>query len=254
MTVPLSSHKISKILRGYFRGLPQTKIAKEAGVDQSSISHYASRFKEMAAEYSLLAAGKEYQVMNEVESLRSLSVELYKSKLTVDEARQGHNIIKAFLKLGISPEQHHNLIEICQKVADPGFVEAALQLSQIETQTGRYYHQVMSNFKKVQKQLPQMGKKLEETKTELSSTGVMLKQRKEELAKKEKYLEKYQEEVKAKVAQLAQELSVKMQQLSLKEMEMDEVAKLKVELGKQGLDLQTFLKLGKEYSHGSSKD
>ena len=76
MTVQLSPHKISKILRGYFRGLPQTKIAKEARVDQSSISHYASRFKNMATEYGLLAAGKEYQVMNEVESLRSLSVEL----------------------------------------------------------------------------------------------------------------------------------------------------------------------------------
>ncbi len=55
MTVQLSPHKVSKILRGYFRGLPQTKIAKEAGVDQSSISHYANRFKGMAAEYGLLA-------------------------------------------------------------------------------------------------------------------------------------------------------------------------------------------------------
>ena len=254
MTVPLSSHKASKILRGYFRGLPQTKIAKEAGVDQSSISHYASRFKEMAAEYSLLAAGKEYQVMNEVESLRSLSVELYKSKLTVDEARQGHNIIKAFLKLGISPEQHHNLVEVCQKVADHSFVEAALQLSQIETQTGMSYHQVICSFENALNQLSQLEKKLEETKAELNSTVATLKQRKEELAKQGQYLEKYQEEVKTKVAQLAQELSAKIQQLGLKEAEIEEVAKLKVELGKQGLDLQTFLKLGKEFSHGSSKD
>ena len=109
MTVQLSPHKVGKILRGYFHGLPQTKIAKEAGVDQSSISHYATRFKEMAAKYGLPAAGKEYQVLNEVESLRSLSVELYKSKLTIEEARQGHNIIKAFLKLGINPEEHLNL-------------------------------------------------------------------------------------------------------------------------------------------------
>ncbi|MFC1980565.1 hypothetical protein ACFLVS_07015, partial [Chloroflexota bacterium] len=130
MTVQLSPHKASKILRGYFRGLPQTKIAKEAGINQSSISHYATRFKETAAKYGLPAAGKEYQVLNEVESLRSLSVELYKSKLTTDEARKGHNIIKVFLKLGINPEQHHTLIEVCQKVANPGFIEAAIRLSQ----------------------------------------------------------------------------------------------------------------------------
>ena len=160
MTVQLSPHKVSKILRGYFRGLPQIKIAKEAGVDQSSISHYASKFKERAAEVGILAAGKEYQVMNEVESLRSLSVELYKSKLTVEEAKQGHNIIKAFLKLGISPEQHLALIKVCQKVDDPGFVKAALKLSQIETQTGMGYHQVISGFEKAQNQLPQLEEKM----------------------------------------------------------------------------------------------
>ena len=254
MTVPLSPHKISKILRGYFRGLPQTRIAKEARVDQSSISHYASRFKEMAADDSLLAAGKEYQVINEVESLRSLSVELYKSKLTVDEARQGHNIIKAFLKLGINPEQHYNLVEICQKVANPGFVEAALQLSQIEIQTGMSFHQVICSFENALNQLPHLEKRLEATKAELNSTAAMLKQRKEELAKQEEYLHEYQEEVKGKKAQLEQELFAKIQQLGLKEAEIEDVVKLKVELAKQGLDLQTFLKLGKEYSHGSSKD
>jgi hypothetical protein len=254
MTVQLSPHKVSKILRGYFRGIPQVKIAKEAGVDQSSISHYASRFKEMAAEYNLLAAGKEYQVMNEVESLRSLSVELYKSKLTVDEARLGHNIIKAFLKLGISPEQHHNLVEVSHKVADPGFVEAALQLSQIEIQTGMSYQQVMSNFEKAQKQLPHLEKKLEKTGAELESDSVMLAQRKEELAKQEEYIQRYKEEVKGKMAQLEQELFARIQQLGLKEAEIEEGARLKIELGKQGLDLKTFLKLVKEYSHGSNKD
>ena len=65
-------------------------------------------------------------------------------------------------------------------------------------------------------------------------------------------MKQYQEEVKGKKARLEQELSTKMQQLGLKEADIEEVAKLKVELGKKGLDLQTFLKLGKEFSHGSS--
>jgi len=254
MTVQLSPHKASKILRGYFRGLPQVKIAKEAGVDQSSISHYASRFKEMAAEYGLLAAGKEYQVMDEVVSLRSLSVELYKSKLTVEEARQGHDILKAFLKLGISPEQHHNLIEVCHKVTDPGFVQTALQLLHIEAQTDMSYHQVISNLEKAQKQLPQLENKLEETKAKLNSANVTLAQRKEELAKQEEYIEQYKEGVKVKKAQLEQELAAKVKQLGLKEAEIEEVAKLKVDLNKQGLDIPTFLNLVKEFSHGSSKD
>jgi len=254
MTVQLSPHKVSKILRGYFNGLPQMKIAKEAGVDQSSISHYARRFKNVAAEVGLLAIGKEYQVLNEVESLRSLSVELYKSKLTMEEAKQGHSIIKAFLRLGISPEKHLDLVEICQKVGAPGFSEAAIRLSQIEAQTGMSYHQVMSSFEKAQNWLPQLEEKITKAKTELKSTNDALHRKKQELANQEEDLKKYREEVKTKVAQMEQELSAKMQQLGLKEVEIEEVAKLKVELGKHGLDLQTFLKLVKEFSHDRNKD
>jgi len=247
MTVPLSPHKVSKILRGYFSGLPQIKIAKEAGVDQSSISHYASRFKGTAAEYGLLAAGKEYQVLNEVESLRSLSVELYKSKLTVEEARQGHNIIKAFLKLGINAEQHLVLVNVCQKVDNPGFVEAALKLAQIETQTGREYHQVISSFEKALNQLPQLEEKITGAKAELKFTNEGLVKNKHELADQEEYLEKYQNEVKAKEAQLEKELLTKMKQLEVEKKEVEEVAALKAELTKKGLNLKTVLKLAKEF-------
>jgi len=247
MTVQLSPHKVSKILRGYFRGLPQTKIAKEAGVDQSSISHYATRFKEMAAKYGLPAAGKEYQVLNEVESLRSLSVELYKSKLTMEEARQGHNIIKAFLKLGINPEKHLNLIEVCKKVEDPGFTEAALKLSQIETQTGMEYHQVISSFEKASHQLPQLEEKIAEAKAELKSINDGVLKNKQELAGQEEYLKKYQNEVKAKEAQLGKELLAKMKQMEVEKKEVEEVATLKAELIKKGLNLQTLLKLAKEF-------
>jgi len=247
MTVQLSPHKVSKILRGYFRGLPQTKIAKEAGVDQSSISHYATRFKEMAAKYGLPTAGKEYQVMNEVESLRSLSVELYKSKLTAEEARQGHHIIKAFLKLGINPEKHLNLIEVCKKVEDPGFTEAALKLSQIETQTGVGYHQITSVFEKAQKQLPQLEEKIAGAKAELKSISDGVLKNKQELAGQEEYLKKYQNEVKAKEAQLEKELLAKMKQMEVEKKEVEEVAALKAELIKKGLNLQTLLKLAKEF-------
>ncbi len=247
MTVQLSPHKVSKILRGYFRGLPQTKIAKEAGVDQSSISHYATRFKEMVAKYGLSATGKEYQVLNEVESLRSLSVELYKSKLTMEEARQGHNIIKAFLKLGINPEKHLDLIEICQKVANSGFTEAALKLSQIEDQTSMSYHQAMSSFEKALNQPPQLEEKITEAKTELKAISDATLKNKQELASQKEHLKKYQNEVKVKVVQLEKELLTKMKQLEVEKKEVEEVAALKAELAKKGLNLKTVLKLAKEF-------
>lgn len=247
MTVQLSPHKVRKILRGYFCGLPQVKIAKEAGVDQSSISHYANRFKRVVAKYGLITAGKEYQVLNEVESLRSLSVELYKSKLTTEEARQGHNIIKAFLKLGISPEKHFALIEVCRKVEDPEFAEAALRLSQIEAKTGMEYDQVMSGLEKAQKQLPQLEEEVIKAEAKLKSiTDVILKST-QELVDQEQHLNKYKNEVKAKMTQLEKDLSAKMRQLEVQRQEAEEVAALKAELTKKRLNLETILKLAKEF-------
>lgn len=219
-----------------------------------SISHYASSFKKTAAEYSLLAAGKEYQVLHEVESLRSLSAEMNKSKLTVEEARQGHNIIKAFQKLGVSPEKHYTLIEVCKKVANHGFIEAALKLAQIETKTVMSYHQVMSGFEKAQEQLPQLRGKITEAKAELESTNDVLLKKKQELAGQEGYLKKYRNEVRAKVAQLEKEVLVKMKQLEVEKKEVEEVTALKAELTKKGLTLKTVLKLAKEFRDGSKRN
>ena len=53
MTVRLSPHKVSRIMRYYFTGISQSEIAGKAGVDQSTVSIYSSRFKEVAAQTGL---------------------------------------------------------------------------------------------------------------------------------------------------------------------------------------------------------
>ena len=247
MTVQLSPHKVNKIIRSYFRGLPQTKIAREAGVDQSSISHYANRFKKMTAKYGLLAAGKEYQVLNEIESLRSLSVELYKSKLTTEEARQGNNIIKAFLKLGIGPDQHTELIEVCRKVDDPGFINAALKINRIEAEGQMTYEEATSKFERITSELVALENRIKGLQTKLKSLNSLIVQRNNELTNVEAHVVQLRKETKAKVVRLEQELSIKMKKLNVQYKETEEVSKLKAELSKQGLDLPTLLKLAKEF-------
>lgn len=253
MTVQLSPHKISKILRGYFRGLPQTKIAKGAAVDQGSVSHYASKFKTRAAVVGILAAGKEFGVFNEVDELRSLSVELYQSGLTAAEARNGVNIVKAFLKLGISLEQHTLLIKVCQEVGDPGFIHAAVKLSKIEQSSHLSYEEAVSKFEKITSQLPAMEKQLETTQAELKSASTALAEKKQELTAKGAELIVLQQQAKAKEKELKQQVNIKMKKLGVQNKEIDEVADLKKELAKDGLDIATLIKLAKEFSHGSGK-
>lgn len=163
----------------------------------------------------------------------------------------GHNIIKAFLKLGINPEQHLALIKVCQEVNDPSFAEAALKLSQIETKTGMSYQQVISGFEKALTQLPQLEEKVIDAKTQLKVISDAILKNKQELAGQEEYLKKYQNEVKVKKAQMEKELSAKMKQLEVEKKEVEEVAAFKAELTKKGMTLQSLLKLAKEFQYGS---
>jgi len=240
-------------MRHYFGGVPQTKIAKRAGVDQSTVSIYASRFKERAAKIGVLAAGKEFQVFNEVDELRSLSVELSKAELTVDEAKEGLRIAKVFIKLGIGRKQHTVLVKVCKEVDDPGFIHAAVKLGKIENESNMSYEEITSKFEKVTSQLPFVEKQLQKTQAELESVHKFLAQRKQELAGVETQLTQLQNEAKAKEAKLKQELAIKTKKMNVQHEEVEEVTKLKAELDKQGLNLSTLIELAKEFSYVSNK-
>lgn len=251
MTVRLSPQKVAKILRSYFSGKPQSDIANKARVDQSTVSIYSSRFKQRAAEVGLLAAGKEFGVFNEINALRSLSVELSTLKLTVEEANQGLKIMKAFMKLGVSPEQHTALVRLCKEVNDPGFIRAALKLSRIETEGSMSYEEVVSQFEKMTSELPPAENRLKKVQSKLKSLNDLIAKRNQELTNLEARSAQLQKDAKAKLTNLEQEFEHKKKELNVKSEEVKEVAKLKADLGKQGLDIPMLVRLAKEYSHGS---
>ena len=240
-------------MRGYFRGLPQTKIAKEAGVDQSSISHYATRFKEMAAKYGLPAAGKEFNVYKEIDELRSLSVELLKVNLTTEDAREGIKITRAFKKLGVEPDQHIKLVQVCKKVNDEGFINATLKFVEVENSSNKGYDEIISNFESVVSQLPLAERKLEEMKTEIGSLNNVLTRKKSELARIQSQLVQFREEAIAEKAKLNRTLEAEMKRFGMKEQEVKEASKLKSELAKRDLDLSTLIKVVEEFSDDSNK-
>lgn len=247
MTVQLSSPKVRKILRQYFFGLPQTKIAENVGVDQSSISHYVTRFKDMVVQYGISAAGEEYGVKDEINSLRSLSVELHQSRLTTEEAREGHNIIKAFLKLGVSPEKHIGLVKLCKEIEELGFVEAALKFLKIEEETGKGYEQIISDFQAASIELQQLEKKLSDKRAESDYLEKQITRKKRDLSTWEKQHQVYENKVKAEEEKLEKELAVKMQQLNLKMKEVEDAAALKKYLSQKKLSIESLLKLAKEF-------
>jgi hypothetical protein len=247
MSVPISTNKARKLIRLYFAGYPQPVIAKKLGISQATVSNYTTGFKRRAEVTGLISTAKELDMVNEVTSLRNLSVELYHSGLTLEEAKQGHTIIKAFQKLGISPEQHLDLVNICKKVGDTDFVKTALELSKVESQTGKNYQQLMSGFVDALHQLPQMEKKISEKRAELKSVNESISQKKKELATQEENLEKHEAELKSKICQMNKDLSEKMKNMGVTGKEVEEVVALKVKLIEKNLSIQTVIKIAEEF-------
>ena len=243
MTVKISPQKVSKILRYYFAGFLQVKIAKKMQVDQSTVSLYATKFKERVDEVGLLAAAEEHGVMEEVEGLRSLSVELFKEKLTTKDAKEGVKIIKTFMKLGISPAGHTSLVKICKEIKEPGLINAALKLVQVEAESNLSYDEAIARFEQVTSQIPVLDKQLEYGKAQLHSVNVKLTGKKQELADLVEYWKQRVNEFEEIKDKILQELKAKQKEMDVSKSEIDSIAKLKKDLTLKGMDIPTLIKL-----------
>jgi len=184
--------------------------------------------------------------MDEVDALRSLAVELHKAKLTVDEAKEGTKIEKAFIKLGISPAEHMTLVKVCKEVNDQSFINAALKLAKIESDGNISYEEVIMGFQNMTSQLPVLEKQIENRNAELNSINNNLADKKQEMTSLEERLAKLKKLAKDTLAQTKQEVLVKMEEAKVTEKEITEIAKLKADLDKKGLDIPTLVKLAKE--------
>jgi len=185
--------------------------------------------------------------------ITTLSVELSKAHLTVEEAREGQRIIRTFLKLGISPEKHTALVKVCSDVDNLGFIHAALKLAEIESKSNMTYEEVTSRLEKMTSELPSAEKKLQEIQAKLASANKSLAQRKGEVASLESHLAQLQKEAKTEKAKLEKELTAKMKHSKVKQEQIEELSALKARLAKLGLDMPTLVKLAKEFRNANIK-
>ena len=206
MTVRISPQKTSRILRYFFRGISQPVIANRCGINQATVSRYASSLKEDADDMGIIAAAKEYGVMHEVDSLRSLAVELSKNKLTVEEAKEGMIISKLFNKLGVPPAEYETLIKVISKLKTSGFVPAAMELAQLENTTGKTSSELVDQFEHLSSEITQ----LQQTRATLQQESNSLEQDIKKLAmskkKEAQTLRELKQEVREQQTQVTQEM------------------------------------------------
>lgn len=250
MTEKLSLTKVKKILQLLFRGCPQAEIAAMVGVDQSTVSLYAGRFRDRCAEIGMAAASEELGMYDEISLLRSLAVELLNCGMTVVEAQQGLHIFKTFHKLGVSQEKHEALVQACGQVQTPGFVAAVIRLVEIEMKSGMTADQVVDMVENMQRELPQLNKETKQEKAKLQSISSALAAAKKKLAEAEKDIAALEERHTSNKADIEQELGALMDQLGVSKVEVQQVRELKERLHKTGVTIELLITLAKEFPHG----
>jgi len=167
MPKKLSPFKVSKILKLYLQGYSQTTIAHKLNIDQSTVSFQVGKFKFRVDEVGIEAAGEEYGVMmDEVEMLHSVAVDLHTAGLGVEDAAAGLKVVLAFEKLGIE-QDYQGVINATTKMHEEGFLDFAIELSELEKSTGMDYEEIVSNAIEANQQLEKDLIQIKETNSKL---------------------------------------------------------------------------------------
>jgi len=186
MTVKLSTSKITKLIRLYFQGFTQTTTAGKLAIDQSTVSFYVAEFTAAADDLGLENAAKEFGVLDIVKELHSLGSELKKSGHTVEDATKGLKVAVVLEDCDVPQSSYKDVVKTCVKINNEGFLASAVELHQIEENTGKSYHEIEKQAGSLQVQNQQAEKKLVATQDMIES----VKQKLAEFQLQEKGVEK----------------------------------------------------------------
>ena len=242
MTHKLSPHKASRIIELYFSGFSQPEIAGRLKVDQSTVSIYVTRFKHLADEKGMEAAGKEFDMVDEVQALHSLGEELKASHLTTEEAKAGLKMEGLLRECGIKPGQYKDVVQACVKMKAEGFIPAAARLAELEAGTGLGYMELVARCESAHEQL---GK----TEEDLQAVTAKLGQVKGEVAIMEKQKESAGQDLKSRMEQLGldtkrlkkvEELAATLKETGVSDEELEDFTQRQRLLAEAGITLDVF--------------
>ncbi|MCX6002835.1 MAG: hypothetical protein NTX46_00025, partial [Chloroflexi bacterium] len=186
--------KTSRIIQLYMEGYTEVSIAERLKVAQSTVSLYINRLKETVDSQGLENVGKEYGMMDRLQSLHELSTELRKANLTVEELHTALLAYRALQKYGIGEERYAGIILACQKMQDGGFAAAAQELAKMEQATGLNHSAMIQQYRTASEDKAKTETELAMLKSELQNTGHELIDVKKKKSLAEKELSAYLDE------------------------------------------------------------
>jgi len=195
--------KRARIIELWLEGHPRDTIAHILKISGETVSRHISRFKSSLSP----------KAADLLESLRSLAFELRKSGKTLPEALSITRLHTKLENMGVNTENVQHFISSSNKTANElgmdaqSYAKAAINLSKLEAETGKNYHEIVKDFEDkvdARDQIAKEIKELEEKKVEAKNqTETEIQQLKEKKAQSQRDLKRQLQESDLTKADLA---------------------------------------------------
>lgn len=153
MVAKIANAKVKQVLRRYFKGLPESTIAKQCKVSQPTVSRCGVTFTKRTAIVGIDKAAEEYGIMNEIKELRGLAKKLHKANTKISDALAGAEMVTIFNEFEVVPKDYQKLAKAFCKVVEPGFPEAVLKLIELEETTGKPCKELITEYEELSEKI-----------------------------------------------------------------------------------------------------
>ncbi len=175
MPARISPGNESQIVRLYLQGVSQSKISQEMHVSQSTVSQAILRYKKDTKQTSITTASTKAGVADTVEQLRSLSANLTRAGITVDEANRACELKQELDRIGIDFHTLSQLLAVCRRITPTDFpisdfVQAIIQMARIEKAFNKTYQEIVSEYEEKHTQLNTLNTEIKKANDSLTQT------------------------------------------------------------------------------------
>lgn len=173
----ISSQAKMGALQFYLEGFSTNEIVSKTGISKGAV-------------IAILRDAREgkfpgLELKERIDELHTLSVRLRKEGLDVSQAKLGFSFLKRLLDMGVEPDRVKEWIDFCTELSPTppsGFLPAAMELLNVEKETGKTYAEIGSEVKELSAQRERLVKEV----ADLQAKEIRVKEFREEIVASEK--------------------------------------------------------------------
>ena len=167
-----------KVVKLFLTGLSYDEIAHQVGIAKGSVVNIISEFRE--GYLQVPPDTTEY-----VDALRQMAVDLRKNNTSIAQVQSCFKLDLKLREMGVSSEKAEHWLDICHNIASPTvstdrFVATSLELSQVASESGLNYGDVLNDYNAKLSRSRELSKEIEWEEQQFTEARVSHQEEKEQ--------------------------------------------------------------------------